>query len=237
MLERLVGHHRPQVGAANADVDDVADALAGVALPLAAADAVGEVGHLVEHGVDLRHDILAVHEDGCSFGRAQGHVQHGALLRDVDFLAAEHGVDPRSQAGFLGQLEQQLEGFVGDAVLRVIQEEARRLGRHALAALGVIREEIAQMQFLGSSCSGLGEPSRPCVSSAACDALALCVTLLRVAMLCSFRFAIVPNVSPAHSDDRPHLQLAAACLSALLLDAITAISSFQDFTNDFAPSS
>ncbi len=54
VLERLVGHHRPEVGAADADVDDVADALAGVALPRAAADAVGEVGHLVEHGVDLR---------------------------------------------------------------------------------------------------------------------------------------------------------------------------------------
>ena len=29
----------------------------------------------------------------------------------------------------------------------------------------------------------------------------------------------------------------AACLSALLLDAITVSNSFQDFTNDFAPSS
>ena len=37
VLERLVGHHRAEVGAADADVDDVADALAGVALPLAAA--------------------------------------------------------------------------------------------------------------------------------------------------------------------------------------------------------
>ena len=63
MLERLVGHHRPEVGAADADVDDVADAFAGVALPRAAADAVREVGHLVEHGVDLGHDVLAVDED------------------------------------------------------------------------------------------------------------------------------------------------------------------------------
>jgi hypothetical protein len=37
----------------------------------------------------------------------------------------------------------------------------------------------------------------------------------------------------------PLLQLPglAACLSASLLDAITASNSFQDFTNDFAPSS
>jgi hypothetical protein len=30
---------------------------------LAAADAIGEVGHLVEHHVNLRHDVLAVDQD------------------------------------------------------------------------------------------------------------------------------------------------------------------------------
>src|SRR5215471_6988221 len=53
MLEGLVGHHRPEVGAADADVDDVAYAFARVALPGAATNAIAEVRHLVEHGVDL----------------------------------------------------------------------------------------------------------------------------------------------------------------------------------------
>ena len=79
--------------------------------------------------------------------RAQGHVQDGPVLRDVDLLAAEHGVDPRSQAGFLGQLQEKLERFVGDAILRVVEVEPDRLDRHALAALGIIREELAQMQL------------------------------------------------------------------------------------------
>ena len=151
MLQRLVGHHRPEVGAADADVDDVANALAGVALPRAAADAVGEVGHLVEHGVDLRHHVLAVDDDGCSSRRAQGHVQDGPVFRDVDLLAPEHGVDALAQAGFLGQLQEQLERFVGDAVLRVVEVDAHRLGGHALAALGVVREELAQMQLPDTS--------------------------------------------------------------------------------------
>ena len=51
--ERLVRHHRPEVGAADADVDDVADRLARVPLPLARADALGERGHAVEHLVHL----------------------------------------------------------------------------------------------------------------------------------------------------------------------------------------
>ena len=32
-------------------------------VPVAAADAVGEVGHLVQHGVDLGHHVLAVDDD------------------------------------------------------------------------------------------------------------------------------------------------------------------------------
>ena len=35
------------------------------AVPLAAADAVGEIGHLVEHRMDLGHDVFAVDHDRC----------------------------------------------------------------------------------------------------------------------------------------------------------------------------
>ena len=40
MAQGFVGHHRPEIGTADADIDDVADALAGVALPFAAAHAI-----------------------------------------------------------------------------------------------------------------------------------------------------------------------------------------------------
>ena len=98
VAERLVGHHGPEVRAADADVDHVPDALAGMALPLAAADAVGEAGHLVEHGVDVRDDVLPVHDDRGVPRRAQGDVEDGPVLGDVDLLAAEHRVDPRSRS-------------------------------------------------------------------------------------------------------------------------------------------
>ncbi len=48
---------------------DVLDPLAGVAGPLAAADAVGEVGHAVEHGMHLGHDVVAVDDDRFAAGR------------------------------------------------------------------------------------------------------------------------------------------------------------------------
>ena len=43
----------------------------------------------------------------CAARRAQRHVQHGAVLGDVDLVAAEHGVDALAQARLLGQLQQQ----------------------------------------------------------------------------------------------------------------------------------
>jgi hypothetical protein len=146
MLQCLVGHYRPEVGTPDADVDDVANALAGVTLPRATPDAVGEVSHLVEHGVDSRDHVLTINDDGSAFRGAQSDVQDGPVFRDVDLLTPEHGVDARAQAGFLRQLQEELEGFVGDAVLRVIQVEARRLGRHVLAALGVIGKELSEME-------------------------------------------------------------------------------------------
>ena len=57
MPQRLIRHDGTQVRAADADVDDVADAFAGMARPFAAADPIGERGHLVEDGVDSGHDV------------------------------------------------------------------------------------------------------------------------------------------------------------------------------------
>ncbi len=68
------------------------------------------------------------------------------VFRDVDLVTPEHGVDALAQAAFLGQLQEELEGFVRDAVLRVIEVDARGLSRQTLAAVGIIREELAEMQ-------------------------------------------------------------------------------------------
>ncbi len=97
VFQRLVSHHRPKVGAADADIDHVLDALARVALPSAGANARRKFGHLVEHGVHLRHDVLAVHRDRRAFRRTKRDMQNGAVFGDVDLLAAEHGVDARAK--------------------------------------------------------------------------------------------------------------------------------------------
>src|SRR5436309_14169278 len=97
MAQCFVSHYRSEVGAADADVDDVTDTLAGVSLPLTAADAVGEVRHPIEHRIDMWYDVFAIDHDRCPPWRAQRNVQHRAVLCDVDFVAAEHRVDALAQ--------------------------------------------------------------------------------------------------------------------------------------------
>src|SRR5262249_11671706 len=63
VLQCFIGHDGTEVGATNADVDDIANPLARVTFPFTAADAVTKVRHLVEYGVHLRHDVFAVHDD------------------------------------------------------------------------------------------------------------------------------------------------------------------------------
>src|SRR5262245_38238761 len=120
MAQCFVGHYRAEVGAADTDVDNVTDGLAGVPLPLPAANAVGEVRHFIEHRVDVWYDVFVVDDDRCPSGRPQGNVQNRAVLCDVDLVAAEHRVDASSQTALLSQLDEQPHRLVGDAVLRIV---------------------------------------------------------------------------------------------------------------------
>jgi hypothetical protein len=63
IAQRVVGHLRAKIRTTNADVDDILDRLASVAFPFAAPNAVGESCHLVEHGVNVGHDVFSVNFD------------------------------------------------------------------------------------------------------------------------------------------------------------------------------
>ena len=72
-------------------------------------------------------------------------MQDRPVFGNVDLFALEHRVDPRAQVALLRELQQQLDGLVGNTVLRVIQIQPHALGGQSLAALGVIREKFPQM--------------------------------------------------------------------------------------------
>ena len=81
-------------------------------------------------------------------------MQDSPLLGDVDLLAPEHGVDPFPEAGFSRQPQEERQGLVGDPMLRVVEVDAHCLGRHPLTALGVVREQLPEVQpaYLADVC-------------------------------------------------------------------------------------
>jgi hypothetical protein len=96
--------------------------------------------------VHLGHDVNAVDNNSLGLRRTQGSVKHGALFRDVDLLAAEHRGNTPAQAALLGKLQKQRDSLVGDAVFRVVEVNAGRFDRKALATPGIVSEELSQMQ-------------------------------------------------------------------------------------------
>ena len=146
--QRTIGHLGPQVGPADADIHDVADALAGMSGEFAAAQARGERRHRVQHPVDIGHHIGAIDLDAGVARRAQRHMQNGAAFGGVDYLAGKHRVAPLRHAALVRQPQQQPQRLIRDAVLRVVEEQARPLGREAFGAAGIVGEQRAQMHVL-----------------------------------------------------------------------------------------
>src|SRR5207245_4446722 len=93
------------------------------------------------------HDVLSVHNDRRILWRTQGRVQDRSLLCDVDLVPTKHGVDSRSQARLPGELKKQFEGFIGNAVLRVIEVQVYSLDRHTLTALRVVCKTLTQIEL------------------------------------------------------------------------------------------
>ncbi len=95
--------------------------------------------------MDAGDNVFAIDENALGLGRAQSDVQDGAILGEVDLVAAKHGVNAGAQAGLFGEGYEKFEGFIGNAVLGVVEEYAVGLGGEAGAASGLLGEEIAQL--------------------------------------------------------------------------------------------
>ena len=114
----------------------------------------------------LRHHVGPVDDQRGSLRHAQRDVEHGAVLGHIDPLPGEHRIPVPLEPGLLGELEQQAQGLVGDAVLRVIEIEPGGLGPQPLTARRVLGEELAQMaahqlrMVLGQGIEGRALPQR-----------------------------------------------------------------------------
>ena len=145
VAQRPVGHRRAEVGAADPDVDDGRDPPAGVAAPVAGAQALRERGHPVEHLVHVPHDVVAADEERGLARQPQRRVERGTTLRGIHRLAGEHRLRPLAHSRLGRELAEQAHGHVVDPVFRVVEVEPARLEREPLAPAGIAREQPPQV--------------------------------------------------------------------------------------------
>ena len=128
----------------------------GGARPRAVADLLGERAGPPEHLVDLGHDVLAVDLDHRARRRPQRHVQHRAVLGDVDPLAGEHGVAAGLDAGDVGDGQQRGHHVVVDALLGVVDAQVTDVQQVALGPAGIGGEQLPEVGRLRG-----GQQGRP----------------------------------------------------------------------------
>lgn len=147
-----------QIRTTNADVDNVGQLLAAEASPLAASDLFRKLLHVLQHAVDAvgaAHDVLAIHLHVPTADISQGSVVDGAVLGEVDLVAAEHGIALALDASLLGELDEQVEGLVGQEVLAEVEEDVGRDAgglegaREAAEAVGVGGKGLLEDEVLG----------------------------------------------------------------------------------------
>ena len=159
--ERLAGHRRAQVRAADADVDHVADRFAGIAAPAPLAHRCGELADALAYRRHGRHHVLAIDLEARARRRAQRHMQHRAAFGIVDRHAGEHLVAGGLEPALTRQRKQQLERPGVDAVLRIVEGQARGGEREALEAARLFAEQGAKPGIAeGRRMGGQGLPGR-----------------------------------------------------------------------------
>ena len=134
-VERAHRHLRPEIGAADADVDDMTDAARR-----RVAHALGEVEHALEHVVYL------VAERAQSAWRAQRGVQHGTAFGAVDRLPAQHRIALRLDAAVGCEREQPLQRGRIEQVLRQVGDDLGRVDAQRLESRRVAGERVAQVE-------------------------------------------------------------------------------------------
>lgn len=95
--------------------------------------------------MDFWHDVDPVDDNARVCRRAQRRMECGAFLGRIDRLTAEHGVPALAQSTVLGQIHQQGERVIGDAVFGIVEIQPGGVDLQPLAALRVIRKKLPQV--------------------------------------------------------------------------------------------
>ncbi len=133
---------RPEIGTADADMDDSPERLAGSAGDQARTDGAGIVAHGVARRLDVMGDLRPAQAHVLAVGIAQGHVKNGPVLGDVDRLAGPHLVARLGQARLFEGGDGGFEACLRPALLGDIDIKPAGLQAHARQAIRIGRELV-----------------------------------------------------------------------------------------------
>ena len=137
--------HRPQIGATNANIHHVGNGFAGVTTPFTATHPINKAAHLRQHGIHFRHHIHAINQHRGIRAIAQCRMQHRTIFTEVDLVATTHALHPAGEIDAFSQINQQPHGFIGHAVLRIIEEQIATTQRITLETLRIDGKQIAHV--------------------------------------------------------------------------------------------
>jgi hypothetical protein len=145
--QRLGDHHRAEVGAADADVDHVGDRLP--VWPSHSPLRTRSVNARIFASTALTAGITSSPSTWMGRFERLRSATCSTARPSVELLGTrEHLLAPALDVLLRGEREQQLRGLVGDAVLRVVDEDAARLAGHLGEALRVLREQVPHVDLL-----------------------------------------------------------------------------------------
>ena len=139
-------HRRPEVGAADADIDDIGHRLPERAAQAPLAHVVGEGGDPGALGENLGHHVLALDHNRRAGEIAQRGVQRGAALGRIDRDRRE--TSPRASTLDIGRLGERLqtgERRAGDALLGIIEQQIVQHDMHRRKTRGVGGEGVGDL--------------------------------------------------------------------------------------------
>ena len=146
--ERLANHARPEVGAADPDIDDVRNRLARKPAPFARTDAVAKTLHLIENAIDVRHDVLAVDVNRRVAAVPERDVQNGAAFRHVDLLAGKHHFGLLFDLRLFRERDEKIDRLFRNAVLGVIEKDPAEFNGKLAESVRIGREHLAHRRRL-----------------------------------------------------------------------------------------
>ena len=140
--ERFDRHRRAEVAAADADVDDVREALAAGAGAAALVHVAHERGALRAHGQDLGMQRRERRRQCRARRRPQQRVQRGAALAVVDDRAVEHRVDALAKRSGIGQPDERVQRLGIEALAAEVEQQSVEFARKGGEAIRVLREQV-----------------------------------------------------------------------------------------------